>query len=55
VHHLNPRVPNNNLEAARCAIPEIASIKPLSWEQIKRCSTHLFWDEKDRVMTPFFS
>ncbi len=55
VHHLNPRVPNYYLEAARRAIPELASIKPLSRQQIRRCYTHLFWDEKGRVMIPFVS
>lgn len=45
VHHLNPRIPNYRLEAARRAIPELAAVKPLSWYDMKHGFKALFWDE----------
>ncbi|TXD35643.1 hypothetical protein FRC98_15670 [Lujinxingia vulgaris] len=52
VHHLNPRIPNYNLERARRAIPELAAVEPLSDEDLRRSFTHLFWDRDARRMRP---
>lgn len=45
VHHLNPRIPNYKLEAARRAIPELAAVAPLSWHDMRHGFEALFWDE----------
>lgn len=46
VHHLNSRIPNHRLEAARQAIPELAAVAPLSLDDVRRSVTHVFWDEE---------
>ncbi len=52
VHHLNSRIPNYRLEAARIAIPALAAIRPLSAEDRRRSFTHIFWDARARRMVP---
>lgn len=51
VHHLNPGIPNYQLEAARRAIPELAVVEPLSNDDLRCCYTHVFWDgERGRMV-----
>jgi omega-6 fatty acid desaturase (delta-12 desaturase) len=52
VHHLNPRIPNYRLEAARRAVPALAALAPLGTEGLRRSFTHVFWDEDARRMVP---
>jgi omega-6 fatty acid desaturase (delta-12 desaturase) len=52
VHHLNPRIPNYRLEAARRAVPALSALAPLSGEALRRSFTHVFWDEETRRMVP---
>jgi omega-6 fatty acid desaturase (delta-12 desaturase) len=52
VHHVNVRIPNYRLEAARRGIPELAAVAPLSWREVRGCFSHLFWDEEgQRLVT----
>lgn len=53
VHHVNARIPNYRLEAARRAIPELSAIVPLSLTDFRRCFTHVFWDESQRRMVTY--
>lgn len=48
VHHLNPRIPNYRLEAARRAVPALAAVAPMGWGDLGRCFTHVFWDRARR-------
>jgi acyl-lipid omega-6 desaturase (Delta-12 desaturase) len=50
VHHLNPRIPNYRLDEARRAIPGTLAVAPLTWLDLKRSYTHMFWDEEAGVM-----
>lgn len=52
VHHLNPLIPNYELERARRGIPALRRVEPLDREQLRRSFTHLFWDRHRKVMTP---
>lgn len=52
VHHLNPRIPNYRLEAARRAVPALAALAPLGGEGLRRSFTHVFWDEAAQHMVP---
>lgn len=52
VHHLNPGIPNYNLERARREIPELADVRPISREALRRSYTHLFWDPEAQRMRP---
>jgi omega-6 fatty acid desaturase (delta-12 desaturase) len=50
VHHLNPHIPNYRLEDARCAIPELSAVDPLSMADVRHSFTHVFWDEERGAM-----
>lgn len=53
VHHLNPGIPNYNLETARQEIPELTQVKPMTLGGLRRSYTHLFWDaEAQRMRAP---
>lgn len=52
VHHLNQRIPNYRLEAARTANPALACVAPLTREGLQRSFTHVFWDEAASRMVP---
>jgi omega-6 fatty acid desaturase (delta-12 desaturase) len=45
VHHLNSHIPNHRLEAARAAIPALASVAPLTMTMLRTAFTHHFVDE----------
>lgn len=45
VHHLNSRIPNYSLEAARSALPALAAVAPLDQQALRNSFTHLFWDQ----------
>jgi omega-6 fatty acid desaturase (delta-12 desaturase) len=52
VHHLNVRIPNYRLDAARQGIPELAEVAPLSGRDFKRCFECHFWDaDGSRLVT----
>lgn len=53
VHHLHPRIPNYELDAARRAIPALAAVAPLDRDGFARCFTHVFWDPRRDRMVPF--
>ena len=46
VHHLNPRIPNYRLEAARQDIDALRDVPPITREGLSRSFTHIFWDTK---------
>lgn len=50
VHHLNPSIPNYNLEAARKGVPELAAVAPLSTRQLLTSFNLIFWDEEEMKM-----
>ena len=50
VHHLNPRIPNYYLEAARRGVPALNAVRPLSVQEWSGCFTRVFWDEGERKM-----
>lgn len=52
VHHLNARIPNFRLEEARRAVPAIAAIQPLRWQDLGKCFTHTIWDPERGRMVP---
>lgn len=52
VHHLNVRIPNYRLEAARRGIPELAAVAPLTWREIRGSYSYLFWDEEGQRLVP---
>ncbi|MBC7546051.1 MAG: fatty acid desaturase [Candidatus Sericytochromatia bacterium] len=52
VHHVNARIPNYRLEAARRAIPELAAVASLQASDLRKCFTHVFWDEGSGRMVP---
>lgn len=45
VHHLNSHIPNHRLEAAREAIPALATVVPLTTTMLRTAFTHHFVDE----------
>jgi omega-6 fatty acid desaturase (delta-12 desaturase) len=53
VHHVNSRIPNYHLEAARRAVPELAAVAPLTVADFRKCFTHVFWDESGRRMVSY--
>ena len=50
VHHLNARIPNYRLEEARCELPELQSIAPLSRQNLKDCFKKIFWNPDTQKM-----
>jgi omega-6 fatty acid desaturase (delta-12 desaturase) len=50
VHHLNPKIPNYNLDAARRAIPALNAVRPLTFQDMRESFTRVFWDERARQM-----
>lgn len=50
VHHLNPRIPNYRLEAARRGVPELAAVAPMTGQGFWRCFTHVFWSRAEGRM-----
>lgn len=52
VHHLNPRIPNYRLEAARAGIPALAARPPLTVSDLRHSFDHVFWDEAAGRMVP---
>lgn len=52
VHHLNSRIPNYRLEAARREIDALAEVAPMTRGDVGRSFTHVFWDESGNRMVP---
>lgn len=52
VHHLNPRIANYRLEAARRGLPELSAVPPLGWAAFRSAYTHVFWDDDAGRMVP---
>jgi len=52
VHHLNARIPNYRLEAARTGIAQLAAVAPLHLQQLPASFVSVFWDEAGQRMVP---
>ncbi len=55
VHHLSPRIPNYNLEAAHNDNPIFQEVEPLTFLESLRCLSLRLWDEEKRIMVGFES
>lgn len=53
IHHLRPRIPNYQLEAAYRAIPEFQEAEPVKWWSSWKAARLTLWDEEHRRMVSF--
>jgi omega-6 fatty acid desaturase (delta-12 desaturase) len=50
IHHLNPRIPNYNLERCHESDQLFEQVRPLTLASSLRCLTFRFWDEQSRKL-----
>jgi omega-6 fatty acid desaturase (delta-12 desaturase) len=53
IHHLNPRIPNYNLEACHQAEPLFQTVKPVTLFASFKALTFRLWDEQHRKLVGF--
>jgi omega-6 fatty acid desaturase (delta-12 desaturase) len=53
IHHLNPRIPNYNLEKCHNAIPELQKIKPITLVSSFKSLKFRLWDEEGKQLVGY--
>jgi omega-6 fatty acid desaturase (delta-12 desaturase) len=53
IHHLNPRIPNYNLERCHDENPIFQQVKPLTLLSSLRCLNLRLWDENQQKLVGF--
>jgi omega-6 fatty acid desaturase (delta-12 desaturase) len=53
IHHLNPRIPNYNLEKCQKAVPLFQTVKPITLFSSFKSLTYRLWDEQSKKLVGY--